>query len=194
MDAAVRHDIGTLLAEAGARPAGPRRYDCPECGSRRTVSVDEGRGLFHCHHAGCGFSGGVGTLRKRLGLRREWLPRAEYVRQRKERERVHDAAQRLARAVHARRVELLDSLSHVNRLEALIHDAGPSEASWEVLALVYAERSGIVAELAVLESASAADLVRFFTADAETRQHAIERVIERGGLYDFDGKWVESGV
>jgi ribosomal protein L37AE/L43A len=150
LSTAVQYDLVALLEASGARSRGPRRYDCPECGSRRTVAVDEGRGLFHCHHAGCSFSGSIGTLRKRLGLGRGWLSRREYIRLRREREQVSEAAVRLYAAVKARWGELIDRLHGLNRLGVQAHDAGATEATIGALAVVYAERPRILAELLIL--------------------------------------------
>ncbi len=65
-----------LLTRAGARIRG-RRADCPKCKRQRTVSFDESRGVYHCHGAGCAFSGGAETLARELGLARQ-LGEAEY--------------------------------------------------------------------------------------------------------------------
>lgn len=174
-----------LLTRTGAKIRGHGRADCPQCGRLRAVSYDESKGVYHCHGAGCTFSGGIAALRRQLGLQREWLPHAEYLRQKRERERVREAAERLAAAVHARRMELLDWLHGLNRLEALAHNAGASEQSWEILAEVYSKRPGILAELLILENYSAADLLRYyFTADDETREQIIAGVIAGGGLWE----------
>jgi hypothetical protein len=188
---AIQSGIAELLEMAGARPRGARRSDCPECGGRRTVAVDEERGLFCCHYVPCAFSGGIATLRERLGLRREWLPRADYLRVRREREQIREAARRLCHAVHFRRMELLDLIHSLNRLEALAHDAGPSDATWESLALAYRGRAPLMAELLVLECAGAADMVGFLTTDDETRRQVVDRVSLAGGMYDPAGKFVE---
>ena len=177
MTTAAQCEIGSLLEMAGARPAGPRRYHCPDCGGRRTVAADESKGVFNCHHAGCGFRGGIGTLRKRLGLRRERLPPAEYRELCQRRDRAHEAGQRLYAAVHSRRMELLECLELLADLERTARDAGPAEAAWDALAVVYRERPCVLAELASLENVPVADLVKFLTADAEARRRAIDRVL-----------------
>lgn len=161
--ATLQPGISELLERCGARPRG-KRFDCPECGARQIVAVNEAKQVFFCHHAGCDFRGGIGTLRKRLGIRHEWLPRDEYRRQRKERGQAHEAAARLCYAVHQRRMKLLDSLHDLNRLEALAHDQGPdSERAWQGLALIYTARPKIGRELDRLESGSLADLMKYFS-------------------------------
>lgn len=192
MSTAIQPVISPLLAQVGARPAGPHRASCPDCGGRRTVNVDEAKGVFYCHRAGCGFHGNIGTLRKRLGIGREWLPRAEYIRQQKTRERVHTAAERLAARVHDRRKELLCALHELNHLEALAHKAGPGHpATWGALRLVYGQRPKILVGLAILEDARAADVVRFLSADFQARQQAVDSVLCAGGLSDPSGKFID---
>jgi len=172
--AAAQYEVGALLEKAGAHPRG-NRHDCPKCGGRRTVSHTEE--LFYCHK--CQWRGNAVTLAKELGIYKR-LPSAEYVRLQRERERAHEAARRLATTVHARRLDLLDSLRELNRLEARVQICTPKV--WGALALVYRERPVILAELTILENASAADLVRFLTADAATREAALDRVLGAGGL------------
>jgi hypothetical protein len=192
MASAIQPVIWTLLAQVGSCPPGPHRASCPDCGGRRTVNVDEAKGVFYCHRAGCGFQGGIGTLRKRLGIGRELLPRAEYVRQQQTPERVHSAAEQLAASVHDRRKELLYALHELNRLEALAHKAGPGHpATWGALTLVYGQRPEILVELVILEDARAADLVRFLRADSQARQQAVDSVLCAGGLSDPSGKFID---
>lgn len=183
-----------LLEQIGARPAGLRRRDCPDCGGKRTVAVDEERALFYCHHAGCNFHGGVGALRKRLGLRREWLPRSEYLRQQRERERTHEAARRLEGAVRSRRRKLLDSLRELDELATLAPDAAPTEVVWARLSSTYRQRSTVLAELAILENWSARDMVSFLLGTQQGRKEAIDDVLSAGGLYGSDGRFVEVPV
>jgi len=160
LSAATQHDLSELLTLAGSRIHG-RRADCPDCSGKRTVSIDEGRGLFYCHHIGCGFSGGVGTLRKRLGIAREWIPRSEYLRQRQTQQRASEAAERLFYAVKARRLELQERLRELGRVELLAHEQGSDDpAAWDALAVVYAEQPMIEQGLDALEPAGVADAVR----------------------------------
>jgi len=151
---AVQADIGALLEMAGARIRGRSRADCPQCKRPRAVSFNES--AFCCHGIDCKFRGGIGTLRQRLGIERQWLPKAEYARACRERERVHDAAQRLHAAAASRRLELHDRLRILAGIEAGAHESGPPEAAWSALALVYQERTVIEAELDRLESGNAA--------------------------------------
>ncbi|MGH9357710.1 MAG: hypothetical protein ACRD1O_00875 [Terriglobia bacterium] len=156
MSTATQFEMVELLEQAGARPRG-NRHDCPKCGGFRTVThTDE---TFFCHK--CGWRGNAATLAKELGVYKP-LPRDEYLRQKRERERAHNSVVRLYQAVRARRMELLDSLHELARLEALVHDAGmDDETAWDSLATVYRERPEIEGELDYLESASAKELSQF---------------------------------
>ncbi|MGH9403916.1 MAG: hypothetical protein ACRD2P_17680 [Terriglobia bacterium] len=149
MGALVQADIGALLEQAGAHPRG-NRHDCPKCGGLRTVTHSEE--VFFCHK--CQWKGNVVGLEKELGIYRR-IPSAQYREFCRKRERAHEAAARLYVEVHSRRMELLDDLHSLARLEALAHDAGPTEAAWDSLALVYSERPVIEAELDAIESATA---------------------------------------
>jgi hypothetical protein len=183
LSTALQSDIEELLAQL-TRIRSHNRADCPDCKRFRAVSFDEAKRVYHCHGAGCAFSGGIATLRQRLGIRREWLPRSGYLRQQQERERAQVAAERLAAAVNRHRMELLTILRELNRREALARDAVPDHpAAWGALALVYRERPNVLAELAILENYRALELVRFFVANNGARQEAIARVIAAGGLW-----------
>jgi hypothetical protein len=188
MNAAAQYGITPLLETAGARIRGRNRADCPECGRPRAVSFNES--AFCCHGIDCNFRGGIGTLRERLGLRREWLPKPEYIRQCRNRERARDAAERLYAAAKARRFELYDKLQSLAQIEIGVHKAGLTNPAWNGLALVYQQRPRLLAELTILENASAPDLVRFLIADETTRQVVIDRVMLAGGMRNAVGEFV----
>jgi hypothetical protein len=155
------------------------------------VSFDETKGLYHCHGEACDFSGGAGKLVGELGLavRLSSLERREL---RWQREMADRAAWTLYHHVKARRLELLDELDTLHRLESLAHEAGTDHpAAWDALAHCYGTRSGVLAELEVLENASAADLLRFLSAGQEEQEQVLQRVIIGGGLWDSDGRFVE---
>jgi hypothetical protein len=117
--------------------------------------------MFYCHHSGCAFRGNVRTLRERLGLGRQWLPRAELIR----RQRAHDAARRLAAAVHTLRMELLSTFRELGRLEIKAHEAGPDHpATWGALALACRQQSKVLEELEILENGGAAEVLRLVLA------------------------------
>jgi ribosomal protein L37AE/L43A len=183
---AIQSGITDLLEQAGARPRG-NRHDCPKCGGLRTVTHTAER--FYCHH--CQWKGNAITLAKELGMYHR-LPSAEYRELRQSRERADRAARQLYERVKARRMELLDLLHSLNRLETAAHDAGPDSVRvWDVLEVVYGKRPGVLAELAVLENYGAAALIRFLNSDAPERESTIAGVIERGGLYDSAGRFAE---
>ena len=87
--------VALLLELNGAKLRGRNRADCPDCGGCRTVAYEELKGVFYCHHAGCTFRGGKGTLRRRLGLHREWLPREEFLQRERDRTRASTIAGKL---------------------------------------------------------------------------------------------------
>lgn len=182
-----QYDLPALLEQSGARPRG-NRHDCPKCGGFRTVTHTAE--CFFCHK--CQWKGNTVTLAKELGVYRR-LPSAEWRELRQNRERADRAAQRLYAAVHDQRTEFLQHLEALADLERTAHDAGPTEAAWDALAMVYADRPEILAQLAILETASAADLLTFLSASPEERQRAIEAVILRGGLCDSGGRFVDLG-
>jgi len=150
-------NIAELLERAGARSRG-KRFDCPDCGARGAVSVNESKQLFCCHHFGCEFHGGVGTLQRRLGIERERLPRAEYLQRRKTHQRACAAALSLYSKAHQRQLELREQLRELGRAELVAHEAGPVTADWDSLARVYRERPEVEQELDVLENGSAKDI------------------------------------
>jgi hypothetical protein len=170
-----QHEIGGLLEMAGARIRGRNRADCPECKRLRAVSFTDT--AFCCHGLGCEFRGGAGTLRKRLGVEREWLPKAEYIRRIRERELASKAALTLYAVVRSRRMALLEDLHMLNQREAVAHDAGPdSESAWESFELVYRERPRIESELDFLETASAAELAE----KLDVLKNAAEKSLQDG--------------
>src|ERR1043165_8296327 len=129
------------------------------------------------------------TLAKELGLYRR-LPSADWRELRQNGERADRTARTLYEHVKARRGELLAELQSLNRLEVQAHEAGPNHsATWGALDLCYHKRPAVLAELAVLENASAGDLVRFFYASAEERERAIEAVMIGGGFYNSHGRF-----
>lgn len=179
-----------LLTRAGARIRG-RRADCPKCKRQRTVSFDESRGVYHCHGAGCDFSGGAAKLARELGLARQ-LSEAEYMELRQNEERADLAARALYEQVKALRLEVSDQVRWLGRLEVRAHGAGLGHAAiWDALEMVYRDRPALLAELVILENWGAADLLGFLSANDATRGRVIAKVIERGGLYDSEGKFNE---
>ncbi|MGH9353645.1 MAG: hypothetical protein ACRD18_07520 [Terriglobia bacterium] len=186
-------DLAELLAKAGAqRPQYGRKWDCPACGGSACLSVDEGRGLFNCFHAGCGLKGNTATLRKRLGLASPRLSPIEYRRLRERERRLDERADRLLAAKRERRTEVIDTLARLYRLECGAHGAGPDNPSaWDALADIYAQRQRLEAELLILDNARAQDLERFLITGANgDRETAIENVIMLGGLADARGRFV----
>lgn len=186
MSAVAQFEIEELLDLTGCRPRG-NRHDCPKCGGLRTVTHTAE--CFYCHK--CQWKGNVVTLQKELGIYQR-IPSAEYRELCRNRNRAHEAALRLYSLAHEQELELWAKLHELGRAEIVAHDAGPDNPqSWDVLARVYAERPALLAELAILENGGAADLIRFLRADSTARESTIAGVIERGGLTERHGKFVE---
>lgn len=109
--ATIQYDLPDLLQKAGALPPrhGRGKWTCPECG-RNDLSVSEDKQVFHCFHAGCSFSGGIGSLRMRLGTLRQWLHRDEYLHLRREREAANEAERNKEARKHAEARRLAESI------------------------------------------------------------------------------------
>jgi ribosomal protein L37AE/L43A len=192
MPASAQYDLRALLEASGARIRGRNRADCPKCKRQRAVSFDESRGVYHCHEAGCNFSGGAGKLARELGLAQH-LTAAGYRELRQEREQADRAARALYERMKARRFELLEELYTLNQLELGVHETGPENpATWDVLAQVYAERPGILAELAFLENSPAGKVLQFLNAKPAQWQAVSEAILLQGDMCDYAGKFVEA--
>lgn len=190
------HQFGfsQLVQQVGAIPlrSGRGKWGCPSCGGKACLSVNAEKQVFNCFLAGCDLHGGIGTLMRSLGLRSERISRAEYTRLYHERKRANEAAEELYERVKARQTELLDFLHRLSRAEVASYECGlEGNGVWNQLRCVYQGRPKILAELAVLEHAGAADVVRLFAADFQTRQHVFDRVLARGGLQDTAARFVE---
>jgi hypothetical protein len=161
------YDLPVLLEAAGAHPRG-NRHDCSKCGGFRTVTNTED--CFYCHK--CQWKGNSILLARELGLTTQLTP-AQYRDLQQNRERAQEAARRLYVAVHSRRLELLEELYALNRIEAQAHEAGPDHpATWGALAVVYQRRPTALAELQILENGGTAELFRFVSASPEDLEAA----------------------
>jgi hypothetical protein len=154
------------------------------------VSFDESRGAYHCHGAGCDFSGGAVGLARELGFAPQ-LSAAEHQELRQAHQRADRAAQALYERVKPRRFELMEQLRSLGRVEFGAHTKPNHPLAWDALEMVYRGRPTLLAELAILENCTAAELLRFLSADTSTRARVIASVIERGGFHDSGGKFLE---
>jgi hypothetical protein len=186
-------DLRELLEVAGATPPrnGRGKWCCPRCRSRACLSVDLARGLFHCFHDGCDFSGNALQLARQLGLTRR-LSRQEFFQLRQHHERTDKMAQRLYALWKPRWFDLLDWLHQLNELIIAAQQLGPTNAvAWDALETVYSQRRAIITELMILESAPPSLLIEFLIGDTKLRHSIVDCVIFNGGLYDGEGRFVE---
>ena len=189
MSATAQYEISGLLEQAGANPRG-NRHDCPKCGGYRTVTHTAE--CFYCHK--CQWKGNGVSLAKELGLH-ERLPRAEYVRQRKVRERAKSEARNFLAACRAARLRACDDLRELARLELLAHEAGPDHPStWDALEMVYRQRPVLTAEAVLFSEGAIADRRKYLEADAEERQRTVSEILLNGGTRDDAGKFIEAGT
>lgn len=189
--------LAELLTRAGAQPPRHgRKWDCPACGGKACLSVDESRGLFNCFHDGCNFKGNTATLARRLGLALPRVSPVEYRRRQERERRLDERVSRILEAKCERRNVILDTLAHLYHSEITAHTAGPNNPqAWDALATSYRERLRLEAELLILDNASGRDLERFLGLSGQSvkgdKDTAIGNVIMQGGMYDKQGRFVE---
>lgn len=181
----VQFDLPVLLEKSGARPRG-NRHDCPKCGSHRTVTHSDE--AFFCHK--CQWKGNTVTLARELGIFQHLSP-AQYRELQRSREQADCAARSLYEQVRVLRFELMEQLRDLGRVQYGAHTKPNHPLAWDALSMGYGEPPALQAQLTILENCGASDLLRFLTTDNATRQWAINRVIEHGGLYDHANRFVE---
>ncbi|HLI30796.1 MAG TPA: hypothetical protein VKV79_06835 [Terriglobia bacterium] len=183
---AVQPGIGELLEQAGARPRG-NRHDCPKCGGLRTVTHAEE--CFYCHK--CQWKGNAVSLAKELGIYRR-IPKAEYIRQRRERAQARSAATGFLETCRIERLRTFNELRQLARLETLAHDAGAdSPVTWDALALVYSQRPSLTATAVLLSEGSIPARRRWLEADSQERGRIAEEILLAGGFSGDAGKFVQ---
>lgn len=189
----VQDNFLQLLHQAKAVPParGRGKWRCPECG-HQTLSVNEQKQLFNCFHAGCDFHGGMGALRRRLGLHREWLPRQEFLRKKRERMRADRTAGQLYATWKEHWSVQTDILRTLYDLEDSAHRLGPDDPrTWPALGIVYESRPKAHAVLLILEDSPIPRLVQFLRSEPKARKADIEHVIVNGGIHDSEGRFIE---
>jgi hypothetical protein len=192
---ATEFELAELLERAGARLVSDRRADCPKCGGRRTVSYLQE--VFCCHRAGCDFKGSALTLARELGLAKH-LSAEERRALACVRAQAQQAAAWLAAKLRTRRFELYDShqglLSILFGTSARLRRDMSDEIAWAGLAYAYPRLDPVRAELAVLESAPIPDRLILLKRSDSHQKEIIRRAIERGGVEDANGHFVEIEV
>lgn len=199
VSATAQFDIGVLLEMAGAKP--PRhargKWGCPECGRPAHVSVDFNKEAFKCWHAGCGFRGYRATLERRLGLSRKSTP-AEQRQRRQVLNESQRAAEWLVGKLRAHRLRF----TALHRRLLIVEDRAAEslrvnpqdEAAWSRLALAYSILPKVRAALAVVEDAPTRQRLAYLTAIPRERKEMLSQTVERGGLSDANGRFVEIEV
>lgn len=193
--AQVEFSLPDLLRCAGARIVSERRADCPSCRGRRTISYTAD--VFNCHHAGCGFRGSATTLARDLGLAKR-LSAAERRTSARVRAQAQQAAAWLTAELRARRFALYDAhqalLSIVFGASARFRRDMSNEIAWAGLAYAYPQLDSVRAELSVLEAAPIPDRLILLKQSDSHHKEIIRRAIERGGVKDANGRFVEIEV
>ena len=190
-----RNDLERLLLLAGAKPARTgKRWDCPECGSPGHVSVDSAKEAYHCWHAGCGFRGYRRTLEKRLGIERRLTEaqRREWSKALHESQR---AAEWLAEELHALHLRL--AALH-RRLLTMQYGAAKrlganadNETAWACLATAHRNLPLVHAALLLVEDAPIRQRLEYLNASPRQRKEIAWRTVERCGLIDSHGRFLE---
>jgi hypothetical protein len=94
--------------------------------------------------------------------------------------------------VKARRFELLEEIHDLDCIEAAAHAGGPDKPEvWEALACVYGRRPAAIAELSFIENAQDEKVSLLLGATEEQRQAVCQAILEYGGLFDCDGRFIE---
>ena len=189
---AVEYDVSQLLAKVGATLRGPRRADCPECRSKRTVSYTEK--LYFCHHVGCHFRGNSITLAKELGLLRPLSPR-EAQESKRTRERARRAAEEVSDRLRERRLPLQEEHRQMLHIyyggqDRLKRDRDP-KIGHTLVSYAKKQLRKIRAELVLVEDAPINKRIEFLGANEGRQRGMISEVIAGGGLSDVNGTFIE---
>jgi hypothetical protein len=169
--------LSELLERAGARHITNRRADCWECGGRRTVAHSEEQ--YYCHR--CGLRGNTVTLARQLGLEVYGPPAVELL---AARSAAHQLAQEIGwRRRHLQRahrlwLDVLDVVQEAARSLGLLPD---DDGTWGLLAEAEAGLREARAELEVLDSGSAAELLDYLAGDPQVWHERLWRA----GLVDY---------
>ncbi|HLI31101.1 MAG TPA: hypothetical protein VKV79_08400, partial [Terriglobia bacterium] len=175
--------------QAGARPRG-NRHDCPKCGGLRTVTHAEE--CFYCHK--CQWKGNVVTLAKELGVYRR-IPKAEYIRQQRERQQAETLARQFLAACRDHRLAFNALCCIMQQARDEAHEklkANPDdETGWDVLAWVAENEREVLATCQLLSEGSIPARRRWLEADSQERERIAEEILLAGGVVDGDGRFIE---
>lgn len=143
--------LAALLTKAGAKPARyGKRWDCPRCGRSGRVSVDVGKGVFHCWHAGCDFKGSIFTLARELGVTQA-LNSAEARAYRERQLRGERIKAELKVQYRKLAAEHRDWLALITAAESRLETNMDDEVAWSAMALAYRKGGPLWQRLESLE-------------------------------------------
>lgn len=189
-------DLEGLLRHAGSKPARyGKRWDCPSCGKSGRVSVDFGKSVYHCWHAGCSFKGSAFTLARSLGFASPTPQQAQTYR--RERDEAETAARCFAERLWERRHELYAEHRELLDIRRGAHSRLQSDPqnkiAWDALRFVHGQTPIVRVELLLLESAPVGERLEFIHAPSAKRAEHLQKIVERDGLTSHDGRFLEIG-
>jgi len=186
---AIQPGIAELLEASGAKPRG-NRHDCAKCSGYRTVT--HSAEAFLCHR--CGWRGNTVTLAKELGIYQR-VPKAEYIRQRNERQRAETLARQFLAACRDHRLAFNALYCLMQQATDEAHEKLKSnpedEAAWDCLAWAYQNEREVLAVCLLLSEGAIADRRRWLEGSPEERENIISKILLAGGLADGAGRFVE---
>ncbi|HEV2383363.1 MAG TPA: hypothetical protein VG206_26665 [Terriglobia bacterium] len=194
MNAAVEFDLRELLTAAGAEFGRGKRPRCPRCKKLGTLSVDLANGVFCCHNSECDFRGNAVILAKAQGRLAHVSP-AERRAQAEAHRRAREAAEITASRASAERQQLYathrELLSIQEKADEWLRTNPDDQTAWSGLRFTDIQIPRVRAALGILEDAPIETRLKFLEAGAEEREAMIDVVIERGGILDDSGRFVE---
>ena len=177
------------------------RTRCPLHGGKNPTafSFDESTGVFNCFS--CGQKGDkVSFVQKRLRVDfREalhWLNGSNSgplpIRPRNlEAVRLATVLQKARTEETERLVREYRDLANTRHIAELELSQGDSVVAWDVLKLVTERRRWLIAALNVLDFGSAQFVIPFLIGSPHEKSNTIDSVIDAGGLYDKQQRWIE---
>lgn len=193
-------EMGDLLPRAGFRLRSARRADCAKCRGRSVGTVSYTEQLAHCFR--CEWAANTTTLARELGLLAgDRQSRREWANQRRARQAVQRAAEKLAQqerqfvAILSARLRQLYGLRRgaAERLAVLATGgpprfSGEAEAAWTLLADCAEEIPSVEVALDLLSFGSIPERIAFVRGGEGERRALILTARERGFVVDDRGR------